>query len=141
MRCNFNLGKILTPYLDLNHLIIDPTKKSKQINKIYHEIRKKYPQVKPTVYLIRHTILKDMLGSGKKHLHDASCIFYRNKFELFLAKKAEPIFLLIYRSPDNYFYPISYSYNENEDDLIDPDINKQINLKHTFSDRNPVLQC
>ena len=107
-----NLGKILTPYFDSNKLIIDPAKKNKQINKIYHTIRKKYLPTKPSVYLIRHTIVEDDLDDK---------IYRKNKFEFSKIKNGhDPKTLLIYKSPEKNFYPIYYQYNKyngNEDYL------------------------
>ncbi len=103
-----NLGKILNPFFDSNRMIIDPAKKTSQINKIYHEIRKKYNTVKPSVYIIRHSIPTDNIGTD---------VFRRNKLEFIKAKNGtDDKTLLIYKSPDKYFYPIYYQ-NSNENDI------------------------
>jgi hypothetical protein len=110
MNYKINLGKVLTPYFDSNKIIIDPAKKSRQINKIYHAIRERYSPIKPSVYLIRHTIKEDDIDKE---------IYRRNKFELSRVKDGtDPKTLLIYKSPDKFFYPIYYRnvrYNDNED--------------------------
>lgn len=104
-----NVGKILSPYFDSNKIIIDPAKKSSNINKIYHSIRKKYPQIRPSVYLIRHSIKEDDIDNE---------IYRRNKIEFYNVKKGiDPKTLLIYKSPDKFFYPIYYrNINYNDDD-------------------------
>lgn len=101
---NINLGKILTPYFSSNRLILDPTKKSKQINKIYHAIRKRYVPIKPSVYLIRHNIKQDKIDGE---------IYKRNKLEFSKVKDGpDDKILLIYKSPEKYFYPIYYQNNK-----------------------------
>ena len=104
-----NLGKILTPYFDINKMVIDPSKKSTHINKIYNAIRKKYISIKPSVYLIKHTIIKETFDGE---------IYRRNKLELSKLKDGtDSKILLIYKSPENYFYPVFHhniKYNDNE---------------------------
>lgn len=107
---NINLGKLLTPYFDTNKMVIDPLKRSTQINKIYHGIKNKYPNTKPSVYLVRHTIQEDTLDDET---------YRRNKLEFSRIKEgSDPKTLLIYKSPDKYFYPIYYQnvkfYENNE---------------------------
>lgn len=101
-----NLGKLMTPYFDTNHMVIDPSKKSSQINKVYHAIRQKYRQIKPSVYLIRHTIQEDCIEES----------YRRNKMDFIKIKDGrDEKVLLIYKSPQKYFYPISYQniiYND-----------------------------
>lgn len=95
-----NVDKVLTPYFDENKIIIDPTKRTSKINKIYHAIRKKYTNIKPDVYLIRHNILEEELDNE---------VYRRNKLEFAKIKEgADPNILLIYKSPEKYFYPIYY---------------------------------
>ena len=107
-----NLGKLITPYFDTNRMIIDPAKRSRQINKIYQLIRKRYMTVRPSVYLIRHTLPED--GVGKD-------IYRRNKFDFVKVKDGiDDKILLIYKSPDKNFYPIYYQnieYNDIDDNL------------------------
>jgi len=107
-----NLGKVLTPYFSTSKMIIDPAKKTRQINKIYHVLRKRYMPLKPSVYLIRHSIKEDELDGET----------YRgNKLEFSKIKEGDdPKILLIYRSPERFFYPIYYQnirYNEYEDNV------------------------
>ena len=105
-----NLGKVLTPYFGSNKMIIDPMKKTIQINKIYHAIRKRYAPIKPSVYLIRHTIMENNVENE---------MFKKNKLEFSKVKEgSDPKTLLIYKSPQKYFYPIYYQnikYNMDED--------------------------
>jgi hypothetical protein len=115
-----NIGKILTPYFDSNKLIINPAKKSNNINNIYHHLRKKYAPLKPSVYLIKHKI-------GEYKLYD---IFYRkNNFDFIQLKNGtDPKILFIYKSPENFFYPIYYQ-NKNEDDAENY-FHSRINIKN-----------
>jgi SAM-dependent methyltransferase len=105
-----NLGKILNPFFNSNRLIIDPSKKSSDINKIYHAIKDKYNSTKPSVYIIRHTIPADTIDSE---------VYKRNKLEFIKAKDGtDNKTLLIYKSPEKYFYPIYYqNSNYNIEDL------------------------
>lgn len=108
-----NLGKLITPYFDTNRMVIDPSKKSSQINKVYHAIREKYKEIKPSVYLIRHSILEDGIEES----------YRRNKMDFVKIKDGQDDkVLLIYKSPQKYFYPISYQnviYNDIDDYLLD----------------------
>lgn len=114
-----NLGKILTPYFDNNSMIIDPAQKTKQINKIYHAIRKKNLQYKPSVYIIRHNIDEEKLENHN---------FRRNKFRLSKIKNGtDPKILLIYKSPEKYFYPIYYRY---QNDIFDDDFGRIYNTRN-----------
>ncbi|XWV26242.1 mRNA-capping enzyme [Tupanvirus soda lake] len=107
MNHKINLGKVLTPYFHTNKMIIDPAKKSSQINKIYHAIRKRYAPVKPSVYLIRHTIPEDIVDNE---------VYRRNKLEFSKIKDGpDGKTLLIYKSPDKYFYPVYYQNNVYKD--------------------------
>lgn len=102
-----DLGYLFTPYFNTNNIIIDPTKKTTQINKIYHAIRRKYTSIRPSVYLIRHSIMEDNIGDDN--------IYYRNKFEFSKIKEGtDQKLLLIYKSPEKYFYPIFYQ-NQQDD--------------------------
>jgi len=113
MNHKINLGKIITPYFDNNNMIIDPSKRSRQINKIYHDVRRNNISTKPSVYLIRHTIPEETLENET---------FRRNKLEFSLAKKgSDPRLLLIYKSPDKYFYPITYQKGDKRICLFESD--------------------
>lgn len=95
-----NLGKFLMPYFSTNNMIIDPSKKTSKINDIYHSLRKTHRDTKPSVYLIRHTIPEDGVNGE---------IYKRNKLEFSRIKEGpDDKVLLIYKSPDRYFYPIRY---------------------------------
>ena len=103
-----DLGKIITPYFNQNHIIVDPAMKNAQVNKIYHAIRRQYPNIKPSVYLIRHTIPADQVGGQ---------VYRRNKFEFLKVKNGlKDTILLIYKSPDKFFYPI---YHQSEHEFMD----------------------
>lgn len=113
MNHKINLGKIMTPYLDINNIQIDPSEKTGQINKIYHGIRQKYKNTKPSVYVIRHKIIENQLDNE---------VFSYNKLQLSLLKQGtDPKILLIYKSPEKYFYPISYLNNGKKVYLFDSD--------------------
>lgn len=100
MNHKINLGKVLEPYFVTNRMIIDPASKNRQINKIYHNIRNKYHPTKPSVYLIRHSIPEEKFNDE---------IYRRNKLEFSKIKGGNSDkTLLIYKSPDKYFYPIQY---------------------------------
>jgi SAM-dependent methyltransferase len=95
-----NLGKVLTPYFNSNRMTIDPAKKSRQINKIYHTVLKKYRPTKPSVYLIRHSIAENNIDNET---------YRKNKLEFSKIKDGiNDKTLLIYKSPDKYFYPLYY---------------------------------
>lgn len=103
-----NLGKILLPYFDTNRMAIDFDGGSFQINKIYHQIRKEYAPIRPSVYLIRHSITKEQLDNENIKM---------NKLEFSKIKEGnDNKILLIYKSPDKHFYPIYYQSN-----IIDPE--------------------
>lgn len=104
-----NLGKYISPHLSNNSMIIDPSKKTKDINKIYRGIVNKY-KVKPSIYLVRHKIINnDLIGQQ----------YSNNKFEFLKIKGGNSDSLLIYKSPEKIFYPIyhqNYNYDEINDD-------------------------
>jgi len=126
-----NLGKILMPYFETNKMIIDPSKRTTQINKIYHELRTRYRNTKPSVYLVRHSIAENEFEGD---------IYKRNKFEFSLVKEGiDPKTLLIYKSPDKYFYPIFYQ-NIDYDVLDDQAINPIKKIKGTYLlDSNKIV--
>lgn len=105
-----NLGKVLVPYFDTNMMAIDSNNKTNEINNIYHMVRRKHIHIKPSIYLIRHTITKNNLDNK---------IYQKNKLEFFKVKKgSDPKTLLIYKSPDKYFYPIYYQPNNYDNDNL-----------------------
>ncbi|AEQ33424.1 mRNA cap guanine-N7 methyltransferase [Megavirus chiliensis] len=115
-----NLGKILVPYFHTNNMIIDYNTGSQDINKIYHHLRKKYSPVKPSVYLVRHNIIDDLLDD---------VVFSRNKLEFTKIKNGkDPKILLIYKSPDKLFYPFYYQQYETR------------NLSHDYSSDNIYMK-
>ena len=110
-------GKILMPYFDRNNILIDPSKKNIQINKIYHAMRKQYHPMKPSVYLIRHSIQQNRLEDQ---------IFRKNKIEFSRIKEGDdPKVLLIYKSPEKYFYPIYYQHPNNWDGDMEDYLQRQ----------------
>ena len=104
---NINLGKVLTPYFRTNRMVIDPARRTKESNKIYHAIRKRYPDHRPTVYLIKHTIPEEEIDNE---------IYRHNKLQFSKIKEgSDPKILLIYKSPDKMYYPIYYQDIEYHD--------------------------
>lgn len=120
-----NLGKVLTPYFDVNNMVIDPSVHTTHINDIYKMSKIKNPNVKPSVYLIRHTIPENKVDND---------IFRRNKFEFKHIKEGsvnDSKMLLIYKSPEKYFYPIYYKniITDDYDDIQKFYHNKQNRVK------------
>ena len=129
-----NLGKILNPYFNTNNMIIDPAKKSSQVNKIYHAIRKKYTSIKPSVYLIRHTISENNIGSE---------IYRKNKLHFIKMKGgSDNKTLLIYKSPEKYFYPIYYQNNKypDIDDFLQNHITNDNSIGTYLLDSNKIIE-
>ena len=103
-----NLGKVLTSYFDSNKMMIDLDRKNMNINKIYQGIRRAYPQTKPSVYLIKHSIKENKLNDAE--------IYRKNDLEFSRIKKGlDPKILLIYKSPNRIYYPIYYQNIEYHD--------------------------
>ncbi|MEM0354101.1 MAG: methyltransferase domain-containing protein [Thermoplasmata archaeon] len=120
-----NLGKFLMPYFETNCMFISPEYRTFQINDIYHKIRKKYPNIQPSVYLIRHNIMEETVDNE---------IFRRNKLDFFLIKKGKDKILLIYKSPEKYFYPIAYQGKNGNTFLLESDkIVEDLNILVTLS--------
>jgi SAM-dependent methyltransferase len=115
-----NMGKILASYFETNGIIIDINEKSPQINKIYHRIRKEYPLIRPSVYLIRHII-------NKEHFNIDRLEFSKIK------NGTDPKILLIYKSPEKYFYPIYYQPNTFDFE------NLTINKREYLLDSNKII--
>lgn len=108
---NLNLGRIITPYLIDHRMIIDPTKKTSKVNKLYHAIRKANSRIRPDVYLIRHSI-------PEKIVDDET---YRwNQFHFVKLKNgdSDKIFL-VYKSPEKIYYPIYYQSPKGNKYLLD----------------------
>ena len=119
MNHKINLGKVLTPYFVENKMIIDPDKKGSKIDKIYRGIRKAYPNVKPSVYLIKHNIIENEIDDNE--------IYRNNNLEFSKIKEgSDPKTLLIYKSIDREYYPIYYQNNQynDVDDLLIPGQNR-----------------
>ena len=97
-----HLDKIITPYFHSNNMIIDPANKSPRINNVYSAIKKMYGGTKPNVYLIRHSLLEATIDNDT---------YRQNLIELIKLKEgsnadSDKKILLIYKSPDKFFYPI-----------------------------------
>jgi hypothetical protein len=88
-------------------MFIDYNKKADNMNKLYQAVIKKYRNQRPSVYLLRHEIIKDEIDD---------LISQRNYIKLLKLKEGNTNKILIaYKSPDKYFYPICYqklNYNE-----------------------------
>ncbi|AYV85069.1 MAG: mRNA capping enzyme, partial [Satyrvirus sp.] len=81
----------------------------------YHDLRRKYRTVRPSVYLIRHTIGEDKLDENE--------IYRRNKLEFLKVKDGkDKKILLVYKSPEKNFYPIYYQnikyYDEDDESYL-----------------------
>jgi SAM-dependent methyltransferase len=97
---SIDMGRILTPYFNSNRMMVDDDAKSKIINKVYQGIRKENPSVQPHTYLIRHTVGVEEFGDD---------VLSRNKFDLVKVKEgASSDVLLLYKSPEKFFYPVYY---------------------------------
>ncbi len=102
-----DLGKFIMPYFDRRRMLIDPSKKHTEINKIYHAIRRKYKTIKPSVYLMKHNVFDDKIDDQ---------IYQRNKICLSKIKNgSDSEMCIIYKSPDKYFYPVYYQKNKYPD--------------------------
>lgn len=105
-----NLGKLLTPYFQNNSIIVDFDKKTRKINDIYRHIRKTNKSVNPSVYLIKHMITENIIDDD---------IYQKNKFVFLKVKEGiDNKFMLVYKSPEQYFFPIFHEKN-NYDDFFD----------------------
>ncbi|BCS83173.1 putative mRNA-capping enzyme [Cotonvirus japonicus] len=112
-----DLGKILMPYFETNNMIIDHSSVDSNINNLYRMIKNKYKTIKPSVYLIRHTINENNLSD---------ILYSTNKLEFSKIKQgSDPKILLIYKSPNKQFYPLYYQQYDtvpvNLDNIYLPD--------------------
>ena len=123
------LGKILTPYFHDNKMMIDPAKRSSDINKIYHSIRKFYNGTKPSVYLIKHTITENNI--------DDNNTYKKNHFTFSRVKEgSDPKTLLIYKSPEKIYHPVYYRklmYNDEDNDNDNFYAKKRISIEKVRS--------
>jgi len=109
-----NMGKILMPYFDSNKIIINPATRTRQINKIYHAVKKQNNNIKPSVYLIRHSISENAIDNDET--------IRKNKFSFAKLKDgSDSKILLIYKTPDKYFYPLYHKNNPDNIYLLDSD--------------------
>lgn len=121
-----NLGNMITPYFTTNNMIIQPNMKSNNINQTYKDICRKYPTIKPNVYIVRHTVPSEQIDNDN---------FTRNKFEFVRAKQSDhDKVLLIYKSPEKYYYPIYFKYkNDNAYDIDDSNFYTDTDIKNSMS--------
>lgn len=106
----FNIGRILTPYFDINRIVIDPSKKTTKLNKLYHAIRKRFVNIQPDVYLIKHDI-------NEENLEDDTYRWNKINFTKIKEGNDDKIFL-VYKSPEKYFYPIYYQNSRGNQYLL-----------------------
>lgn len=126
-----NLGNMLHPYFVTNNMILIPNTDELNINTIYKNIRKRYSGIKPSVYIVRHTVPVEKFSNQ---------ILTRNKFEFIKAKSGDETcnkILLIYKSPDKIFHPIYFRENDDVNFNLDDDLNyfqdeNVRNVKGTF---------
>lgn len=104
-----DLGKVLMPYFANNKIVIDPAQQSAHINTIYHSILAKYHDVRPAVYLVRHSIINNNLDGE---------VYRRNKIEFSKIKNGDDKLVLIYKSPAKIFYPIFYKKLDSKNDSL-----------------------
>lgn len=112
-----NLGMIIDPYLQSNHMAVDFANRSTNISDVYAAMRRSIkPEItgKPRVFLVRHYIDGDNQTAGSP----ITKIQYikRNRFEFVCVKKdnTSDSAFIIYKSPEEIFYPI-YFYKSRSD--------------------------
>lgn len=111
---NLELGNIVSSYLHKNKIMIEPSHRTTKINNLYSAIRKKYPAVKPSVYLIRHQITENKLDDT---------IIRNNSLDYTKLKEGSgKPFFLIYKSPEKSFYPVYQEELNEYGSLLDNDI-------------------
>jgi len=120
----FELGKVMIPYFSSNNVYIDPISKN-NINDLYKNIITK--REKPSVYLIRHTIISMENDTIRQ-----------NKFELVKVKEGTiPQILLIYKSPEKRFHHVFHVNKGNnipyfKSEKIIEDLNFLMELNNKF---------
>jgi SAM-dependent methyltransferase len=93
-----NIGHLLTPQFAMDNIYIDPARQTSDINKLYHGILKSHLTAKPSVYLMKHLIHKELVG------HDN---YYNDEFRFYGLKEGDgKKLMIIYKSPENLFYPL-----------------------------------
>ena len=98
-----DVGKVLTPHFNMKGLIIDPGKKSRDANKIYTAFRQAHRETRPSVYVIEHTVPIQKITDNE---------YTYNKFKFRNTKKGtDGKILLLYKSPQDYYYPIYHEYD------------------------------
>lgn len=113
---SIRLNKIIDPYLDTNNIKIDLEFMDPNINNIYHRIIKekvynKYGRIRPYTYLLKHSIPSD------EDILEVP--FRRNKVVIKEVKEGDDNFVfMIYKSPDNIYYPVYQLINETERDYL-----------------------
>ena len=113
---SIRLNKIIDPYLDTNNIKIDLEFMDPNINNIYHRIIKekvynKYGRIRPYTYLLKHSIPSD------EDILEVP--FRRNKVVIKEVKEGNDNFVfMIYKSPENIYYPVYQLINETERDYL-----------------------
>ena len=106
---DIDVGNILSPQLKMYKMKIDIDKESNNMKELYREVRQICNSVRPNTYLISHDIIDEEIDGDH---------YRSNKYKVTCLKEGEEnYFLLFYRSPERYYYPI-YRTNPNEDYLI-----------------------
>lgn len=104
---HLQMGKVLTPYFKANQLIVDIDNETNRINKLYDKIKLQYVGAKPSVYLIKNSIVENSIGSEE--------VLRTNRVGFYQIKEGkDPKILLIYKSPENRFSPLYYYDSDGE---------------------------
>jgi hypothetical protein len=94
-----NFDTILNNYFINNDLFLDKDISYPTSKEVYNKIKRMY-NVDPNVYFIRHTILDNDGGNYK---------FKKNKYKFMKINESDTNdSVIIYRSPDNIFYPLYF---------------------------------
>ena len=133
-----DLGKIITPYFINERMIIDPYGRTSNINDIYHNVRLANPYIRPNVYLLDHNY--------KKYNVDGDD-WYGDYFNYKKIKTPNTFcdkLMMIYKSPDKFYYPIYYQPNYYDGYTFDNIINNSVNVtppvtKHYILSSNNII--
>jgi hypothetical protein len=126
------LNKMITPHFESKNMIIDIDYKHPRINTLYKKMKEGILGVTkddtPNVYLIRHSITKDIINKEE---------YYDNLVEVVQLKEGSGSnFIMIYKSPDKYFYPIYQRIHEDKKYLFsDKKIINDINVLTKIFDK------
>jgi len=113
MNGKIELGKFVTPYLEQKKMVIDIDNKHTRINPLYSKMKTMFGGKAPSVYVIRHTILR---------VDDVD----DNIVEVVKVKEGsgESDHMILYKSPEKHFYPVYQQFKERK--------------QYVFSDKNVV---